>query len=54
LRKVAARTIETLTAAAGNLLEGFTTEECANYFANSEYAQIKIVPLQPYCLVDKV
>ena len=38
LRKAAARTIETLTAAVGELLDAFTAEECANYFANSGYA----------------
>ena len=39
LRKAAARTIETLTAAVGELLGAFTTEECANYFVNSGYAR---------------
>jgi putative transposase len=39
LRKAAARTIETLTAAVGELLDAFTAEECANYFANSGYAR---------------
>ncbi len=39
LRKAAARTLETLTAAVGELLGAFTAEECANYFANSGYAQ---------------
>jgi transposase len=39
LRKRAARTIETLTAAVGELLDAFTPEECANYFANSGYAR---------------
>jgi len=39
LRKAAARTIETLTAAVGELLGAFTAEECANYFANSGYAR---------------
>jgi transposase len=39
LRTAAARTIETLTAAVGELLGAFTAEECANYFANSGYAQ---------------
>ena len=34
-----ARTIETLTAAVGELLGAFTAEECANYFANSGYAR---------------
>ena len=39
LRKAAARTIETLTAAVGELLGAFTAEECDNYFANSGYAR---------------
>ena len=39
LRNAAARTIETLTAAVGQLLGAFTAEECANYFANSGYAR---------------
>ena len=39
LRKAAARTVETLTAAVGELLGAFTAEECANYFANSGYAR---------------
>ena len=39
LRKAAARTLETLTAAVGELLDAFTAEECANYFVNSGYAR---------------
>ena len=39
LRKAATRTIETLTAAVGELLGSFTAEECVNYFANSGYAR---------------
>jgi putative transposase len=39
LRRAAARTIETLTAAVGELLDAFTAEECANYFVNSGYAR---------------
>jgi transposase len=39
LRNAAARTIETLTAAVGELLGAFTAEECANYFANAGYAR---------------
>ena len=35
LRKTAARTIETLTAAVGELLGAYTAEECANYFTNA-------------------
>ena len=45
LRKAAARTIETLTATVGELLGAFTAEECVNYFANSGYAEPKIIPL---------
>jgi putative transposase len=37
LRKAAARTIETLTAAVGELLGAYTPEECANYFTNAGY-----------------
>lgn len=38
LRKAAARTIETVCAAIGELLGAFTKKECANYFKNSGYA----------------
>jgi transposase len=38
LRKAAARTIEAICAAIGQLLGAFTAEECANYFRNSGYA----------------
>ena len=38
LRKVAARTVETVCAAIGKLLGAFTPAECANYFTNSGYA----------------
>ena len=38
LRKVAARTIETVCAAIGELLGAFTPQECANYFKNAGYA----------------
>ena len=37
LRKAAARTIEAICAAIGQLLGSFTPEECANYFRNSGY-----------------
>ena len=37
LRKVAARTVETVCAAIGELLNAFTAEECANYFRNAGY-----------------
>ena len=38
LRKAAARTIEAVCAAIGQLLGAFTAEECAHYFKNSGYA----------------
>jgi transposase len=38
LRKAAARTVETVCAAIGELLGLFAPEECANYFRNSGYA----------------
>lgn len=38
LRKAAARTVSTLWAAIGALLESFQPDECANYFRNSGYA----------------
>jgi len=37
LRKAAARTVETLVAAVGQLLDAYTAQECANYFVNSGY-----------------
>ena len=40
LRKRAARTVEALCAAIGQLLRAFTPEECANYFQNAGYARI--------------
>ena len=39
LRKAAARTVQTVCAAIGELLGSFTSQECAAYFANSGYAQ---------------
>jgi transposase len=39
LRKCAARSVEALCAAIGQLLQAFTPEECANYFENAGYAQ---------------
>ena len=39
LRKAAARTIEAVCAAVGELLEAFTPAECANYFQNAGYAR---------------
>ena len=38
LRKAAARTLETICAAIGEILGTFTPEECSNYFANSGYS----------------
>jgi transposase len=38
LRKCAARTVETICAAIGQLLQAFTPQECANYFTNAGYA----------------
>ena len=37
LRKAAARTIETVCAAIGQVLGTFTADECANYFKNAGY-----------------
>jgi putative transposase len=39
LRNAAARTIETVVAAIGKLLDTFTPQECANYLANAGYTQ---------------
>jgi transposase/DNA-binding CsgD family transcriptional regulator len=39
LRKVAARTLDTVVAAIGELLDAYTAEECANSFVNAGYAQ---------------
>jgi len=44
LRKAAARTIEAICTAIGEILGTFTSEECANYFRNSGY-QPKIITL---------
>lgn len=38
LRKCAARTVEAICAAIGQLLHAFTPRECANYFTNAGYA----------------
>ena len=38
LRKAAARTIEAVWAAIGEVLNAFKPKECANYFENSGYA----------------
>jgi putative transposase len=37
LRKAAARSFDAVTDAIGRLLDSFTPDECANYFANSGY-----------------
>ena len=37
LRKAAARTVEAVCLAIGEILERFTPAECANYLANSGY-----------------
>ena len=37
LRKAAARAVEAVCAAIGQILQKFTSEECANYFENSGY-----------------
>ena len=39
LRKAAARTVETVCAAIGQLLATFTPQECSNYFKNAGYEQ---------------
>jgi len=38
LRKAAARSIDALWTAIGELLDTFTPQECRNFFANSGYA----------------
>src|ERR1700737_994376 len=45
LRKAAARTVEAICAAVGEILGTFTPQECANYFKNSGYTQPKIITL---------
>jgi transposase len=39
LRKAAARTVEAVIAAIGQLLETYSPHECANYFTNAGYGQ---------------
>ena len=39
LRNAAARTVEAVVAAVGQLLDAYTAQECANYFANAGYGQ---------------
>jgi len=38
LRKAAARTVDTVCAAIGQILESYKPQECANYFENAGYA----------------
>lgn len=45
LRKAAARSFDAVAAAIGRFLDSFTSQECANYFANSGYRGLKIIPL---------
>jgi transposase len=45
LRKTAARSIDTLWDALGDLLDRFAADECANYFANAGYVLPKRNPL---------
>jgi transposase len=40
LRKLAARTVASLWAALGDLLDRFTPQECANYFASAGYVPL--------------
>jgi transposase len=40
LGKAAARTVEAICAAVGQILGSFTSEECADYFKNAGYASI--------------
>jgi putative transposase len=40
LRNAAARTVEAVVAAIGELLGTYTAQECANYFANAGYGQV--------------
>src|SRR6266446_924607 len=39
LRKAAARTVEAVCVAIGEILQAFTPEECVNYFQNSGYSR---------------
>jgi transposase len=45
LRKARARDFDAVTAAIRPLLDTFTPQECANYFANSGYAQPNVITL---------
>ena len=44
LRKAAARTVEILVTAVGQLLDAYTAQECANYFVNPGYRRTEIHP----------
>ena len=44
LRKAAARTVEAVWDAIGQLLSAFVPKECASYFKNAGYASTKIYP----------
>ena len=39
LRKAAARTLETVITAIGELLDAYSAKECTNYFTNAGYGQ---------------
>lgn len=46
LRHEAPRTVPAVSASIGHILDAFTPQECANYFANAGYTvQPKIIPL---------
>ena len=45
LREAAARSFDALAAVIGRLLDSFTPKECINYFVNSGYSGLKIIPL---------
>jgi transposase len=40
LRKIAARTVNTLWDALGDILDRFTPQECSNYLANAGYVPV--------------
>ena len=44
MRKAAARILEAVCAAIGQLLEAFSSQECTNYFQNAGYAPTKYHP----------
>ena len=45
LRKVAIRTVGTLWAATGTLIESFDPDECANYFRHTDVVLVERKPL---------